>query len=273
MRYWNGWYPFESMIKKWMTVNFLKLNDDKTEFILFISQYARVSFPSASIKVGDGTVLPVKCVRNLGAFFDSHLNMVDHISQMAKAGYYHLRRIKSIRKFLTKEATERIVHAFITSKLDTNNGLLYGIDDCQLKSLEMLQNSAARLVTGAGKYDGITPILNQLHWLPIKARIIFKTLLFVYKCLHDMAPAYLSDHINFVNHGKSLRSKDLGVLYVPRSRINTGDRAFSICGPRIWNKLPTHIHKAPTLEAFKKKLKTYLFDNNNVKVLWTNHNV
>ena len=69
-----------------------------------------------------------------------------------------------------------------------------------------------------------------------------------------MAPAYLSDHINFVNHGKSLRSKDPGVLYVPR--INTGDRAFSICGPRIWNKLPIHIQKAPTLEAFKKKLKT-----------------
>ena len=95
--------------------------------------------------------------------------------------------------------------------------------------------------------------------LPIKARIIFKIVLYVYKCLHDMAPAYLSDHINFVNHGKSLRSKDLGVLYVPRSRINTGDRAFSICGPRIWNKLPIHIQKAPTLEAFKKKLKTYLF--------------
>ena len=75
-----------TVIRRWMTVNFLKLNDDKTEFILFISQYARVSFLSASIKVGDGTVLPVKCVRNLGAFFDSHLNMVDHISQIAKTG-------------------------------------------------------------------------------------------------------------------------------------------------------------------------------------------
>ena len=130
-----------------------------------LSQYARVSFPSASIKVGDGTVLPVKCVGNLGAFFDSHLNMVDHISQIAKTGYYHFQRLKSIlslkSKFLTKEATERIVHAFITSKLDTNNGLLYGIDDCQLKSLEMLQNSASRLVTGARKYDSITPILNH----------------------------------------------------------------------------------------------------------------
>ena len=110
----------------------------------------------------------MKCVRNLGAFFDSQLNMVDHISQITKAGYYHLRRLKSIRKFLTKEATERIVHAFITSKLDTNNGLLYGIDDCQLKTLEMLQNSAARLVTGAGKYDSITPILNNFIGCQLK---------------------------------------------------------------------------------------------------------
>ena len=136
-----------TVIREWMTVNFLKLNEEKTEFTLFISEHARESFPTASIRIGDDTVTPVKCVRNLGTFFDEHLSMESHIAQVTKSGYYHLRRISSIRKFLSREATERVVHAFITSKLDLNNALLYGVEDYQLKPLENLQKSAARLVT------------------------------------------------------------------------------------------------------------------------------
>ena len=117
-------------------------------------------------------MLPVKCVRNLGEFFDTHLSMESHINEVSKSTHYHKRRIRSICKFLTREATERVVNAFITSKLDTNNALLYGLDDIQRKTLEKVQNCAARLVTGARKYDSITPILRQLHWIAIKARIV-----------------------------------------------------------------------------------------------------
>ena len=253
------------VIREWMTVHFLKLNEEKTEFIMFISRYARESFPSANIRVGEDTVLPVTCVRNLGAFFDAKLSMTDHISQVTRSAYHHIRRISSIRKFLTRDATERVVHAFITSKLDTNNALLYGLDDCQLKPLEKLQNSAARLVTGARKYDHITPVLQKLHWLPVKARIIFKICLIVYKCLHGLAPAYLCDYIKVVGHGRNLRSAS---LYVPKAQIGYGDRAFSICGPRTWNLLPSHIRGAPTIDAFKTQLKTHLFIPKNVKALW-----
>ena len=194
--------------------------------------------------------------------------MADHISQVTKSAYHHLRRIRSIRKFLTREATEKVVHAFNTSKLDINNGLLYGIDDCQVKSLQKVQNSAARLVTGARKCDSITPILRQLHWLPIKSRIIFKISLMVYKCLNGFAPTYLSEYIKTANHGRNLRSKTQGVLHVPKTRIDIGDRAFSVCGPRIWNNLPLNLQTAPSLELFKKQLKTYLFNVNNATALW-----
>ena len=82
-----------AVVRKWMTVNFLKLKEEKTELIMFISHFSRVSFPSASISVGDDIVFPVRCVRNLGAFFDAHLSMADHISQVTKSAYHHLRRI------------------------------------------------------------------------------------------------------------------------------------------------------------------------------------
>ena len=251
-----------------MTVNFLKLNEEKTEFTLFISEHARESFPTASIRIGDDTVTPVKCVRNLGAFFDEHLSMESHIAQVTKSGYYHLRRISSIRKFLSREATERVVHAFITSKLDLNNALLYGVEDYQLKPLENLQKSAARLVTCTRKYDHISPIMRQLHWLPIKARIIFKIGLLVYKCFHGLAPAYLIDLIKTVDHPKNLRSKVQGHLIVPKARIGLGDRAFSVCGPRIWNKLPSMLQTAPSPDIFKQRLKTHLFNPVNVDKLW-----
>ena len=109
-------------IRHWMTANFLKMNEDKTEFVIFSRS---VAYDNVTISVGDDKVTPVKCVRNLGAFFDSHLSMKSHVSQVTKAGYFHLRRIKSIRPYLTSEATARIIHAFVTTKLDLNNGLLY----------------------------------------------------------------------------------------------------------------------------------------------------
>ena len=125
-----------------------------------------------------------KVVRNLGAFFDNHLSMEEHVINTTQAAYYHLRRLKSIRKYLSKEKTERLVHAFITSKLDINNGLLLGITKEQLYSLEKVQHSAARLITGVRVRDHITPVLKDLHWLPVKYRPIYKLCLLVFKCLH-----------------------------------------------------------------------------------------
>ena len=164
--------------------------------------------------------------------------------------------------------TERVVHTFITSKLGTNNALLYGLDDIQLKTLEKVQNCAARLVTGARKYDSITPVLRQLHWLPIKATIVFKICVLVHKCLHNQDPHYLKDFIIPINHPMISRSKDHGNLMVPKSRTGLGDHAFAVCAPRVWNRLPASIQTAPSIDLFVKRLKTHLFKHFNVTALW-----
>lgn len=95
----------------------------------------------------------------------------------------------------------------------------------------MVQNSAARLLTGKWKFDHITPILSSLQWLPVKYTIEYKILLMVFKSLNGLAPGYLSDLLHFHNPSRSLRSGNLALLVLPRARLkHQGDRAF---GPQI----------------------------------------
>ena len=112
---------------------------------------------------------------------------------MCKTSHFHLINIKKIRKFLAKECTEILTRAFVSSKLDYSNSLLYGLPACQLNRLQLIQNTAARVVSFARKYDHITPVFQSLHWLPVQSRMIFKILLLVYKALNGMASSYLSD--------------------------------------------------------------------------------
>lgn len=122
-----------------------------------------------------------------------------------------------------------------------------------------MQNAAARLLTGIKKREHITPVLKRLHWLPVKYRIQYKVLLYVYKAVHELAPEYIKDLV-LMNSGRSQRSFNCLLLFVPRTRLKTkGDRAFSVVGPRLWNALPTHIRSAPSVDVFKTRVKTYLY--------------
>ena len=142
------------------------------------------------------------------------------------------------------------------SKIDTCSSLFYGISKYELSRVQKLQNSCARLIFGLRRFDHVTPIFQELHWLPIRARIIFKIICFVFKCLHSMAPVYLQSLLHISN------ADDL-TLSVPRRNTSFGDRAFSTCGPALWNFLPSNIKQIPTFDRFKRQLKHHLFTNFN----------
>ena len=108
------------------------------------------------------------------------MTIFPHISSICKSATYYLRNISRIRKFLSKKTTEILVHAFVSSKLDQCNSLLYNVPKCTLKKLQSVQNAAARLITCSKKYDHITPILKELHWLPVSERIKFKIMLLTF---------------------------------------------------------------------------------------------
>ena len=111
----------------WMHNNMLKLNTDKTEVILFSSKRNSTLVGEASISVGDSKIIPSSSVRNLGAQFDSHMDMELHVNSICRLCYMQLRQIAHIRKYLTVDATKSIVNALVTSRLDYCNALLYGM--------------------------------------------------------------------------------------------------------------------------------------------------
>ena len=126
-------------------------------------------------------------VSDLGFLIDGRLNMADHVASVCRLCFHQLRQLRQVRGSLTTAALKTLVHAFISSRLDYCNSLLSGITDSLLDKLQSVQNAAARLITGTCKFDHITPVLSELHWLPVRQRITFKVALLVYKCLHGLA--------------------------------------------------------------------------------------
>ena len=148
------------------------------------------------------------------------------------------------------------MHAFVTSRLDNGNALLNGLSEQQLKKLQLIQNSAARILTKTRKYDHITPILKNLHWLPVRDRIKHKTLLLTWKGLNGMVPSYVTELLS--SHTPTRRSSVKSLISVPRTKSPLGDRAFSVVAPKLWNSLPTDPRQATSLHHFKSGLKAYL---------------
>jgi hypothetical protein len=245
-----------------MASNFLRLNVDKTELLVLGIPQNLTTLTMETIQVGDCTIERSKHVRNIGAIFDPQLKMDVQVSQTCRSAWHRIHQISKIRPYLSIEETKSVIHAYVTSKIDQNNSLLLGAPDNLLSKIQKVQNAAAKIIFRRKKYDHVTPLLRELHWLPVPQRIVFKTLLLTYKALNNEAPPYLRDLLSLHQPTRNLRSScDPLLLDIPKARLKTfGDRAFAIAAPRLWNTLPLVIRKSTSTAVFKKNLKTHLFN-------------
>lgn len=250
-------------ISNWLSNNSLKLNDSKSEIIL-IGSPATVSLCKAtatSMKLGSSEINFSPTVKNLGVLFDESLSFTAHVQQCRKSSFFMLKNLARIRNHFDQTSFESLVHAFISSRLDYCNSLFINLPSSTINRLQSIQNFAARLVLRQGRFCHITPLLRQLHWLPVKDRIVFKTLLLTFKAIHFSQPAYLKSHLTRKIHSRSLRDQDHLQLEVPISHsARMGDRAFAIAAPSLWNALPFKLRNASSVNAFKSLLKTHLFE-------------
>ena len=246
-----------SDIRVWMRTNKLKLNDSKTEFMLLSPSNSKIAQPPLNISIGDENVGQSDTIRNLGMVWDTSLNMLPHINKLTQLSFIQLKNIRAIKDSLTYNALEKVIHSFITSRLDYGNACLFGLPDVALRRLQRIQNAAARVLSGAKKFDSITPILKRLHWLPVRQRITFKLLLITYKVINNSTPEYLKDLL-IKKNGRALR--DSNKLHVPLASTKTfGDRAFSVAAPRLWNNIPPDIRSIDNIIDFKQSIKTLLY--------------
>ena len=246
-------------IRNYLLEHQLKFNESKTEIIIIGSKYNFSKLPAINFSIGNEIVTPVSSVRNLGVIFDSHMTLNTHINNICKKVNIHLSRIRHIRPYLSKSNTETLIHSLITSTLDYCNSILYNLPENQLHKLQLLQNSAARLIHHIPRRNHITPILKKLNWLPVKYRVEFKIALLSFKILNGLAPQYLMDMVRIHKPTRVLRSSSKNLLVVPRIHNKYGSRSFSYACPVIWNGLPNELRSCDKLSRFKMLLKTHLF--------------
>ena len=246
----------EWKISDWTCQNFLQLNKNKTEVIVFGAKEKRSQVTTELQSIHLKTT---NQARNLGVVMDSDLNLEKHIKAITKSAYYHLKNISRIKDLMSQQDLEKLVHAFIFSRLDYCNSIFTGPPKTSVRQLQLIQNSAAPVLTKTKKVDHISPALRSLHWLPVRQRIDFKVLMLVYKALNGLGPKYISDLLTQYEPSRPLRSSGSGFLSVPRVRTRHGEAAFSFYAPHVWNKLPESLRSAETLSLFKSRLKTHLF--------------
>ncbi len=200
-----------------------------------------------------GTICEIHCEKWVGVILDSDFKLDKQINTVVKSNFFQLRLLSKIKSFLSFGDFERVIHAIISTQPDYCNALYVGVSQASLSRLQLVQNAAARQLTGTHKQEHISPVLVSLHWLPVRFRIDFKILLFAYKSLNGLPPTFLSDLLQPHVSARSLRSADQ-LLLVPRSRsTHRGDRAFAVIAPKLWNELPLHVTLTPTLPVLKTR--------------------
>ncbi len=156
-----------------MTNNFLPLNSDKTEILLIGPKNSIQYLLDHNLQL-DGCPVPSSTVKHLGVVLDRNISFENYISHVTKTAFFHLRNIAKLRNMLSVSDAEKLVHAFMTSRLEYCNALLGGCPASSINKLHIVQNAVARVLTRSRKYDHITPILQSPHWLPIKFCISYK---------------------------------------------------------------------------------------------------
>ena len=185
------------------------LNEDKNEIIVFSAPRHSVSCDVNYINIDGHDIVPAKTVKNLGVTFEYKLSLDCHNKNICKTSLFHLKNISNIRSFFSDKAAVQLTHAFVSSRLDYCNSLLQGLPSCSIRRLQSIQNIAARILTRTRKYKHITPILKNLHWLPVASRIDYEILLLTYCAINNISPAYIQQLITPYLPARKLRSENM----------------------------------------------------------------
>ncbi|KAF7234923.1 hypothetical protein EYD10_18203, partial [Varanus komodoensis] len=197
----------------WMRANKLKLNPDKMEVLLV----GGLGFGEGELNlVLKGVALPLRDkVRSLGVLLDPELSLEAQVTAVVRSTFLQLRLINQLRPYLEYDCLETVTHTLVTSRLDFFNALYMGLPLKTVWILQLVQNRAARLLTGTGRYVHMTPVLRQLHWLPVEVRAQFKVLVMTYTALNGLGPGYLKERLHPYMPTCPLRSAGEALLREP----------------------------------------------------------
>jgi Reverse transcriptase (RNA-dependent DNA polymerase)/Endonuclease-reverse transcriptase len=259
-------------VGNWFLENDLLLNASKSEVIEFGTTAQLKKLPPAPAYVIAGVdIVPVDSVKILGITLDNKLSFDKQVSAICSACAFHTRALRHIRPLLDTDTANAIACSSVGSRLDYCNSLLAGISSHNIMRLQRAQNNAARAVCRASRRCSVTPLLRQLHWLPVAQRIDYKVALLTFKALSTNSPPYIRDLIVPYSPHRALRSSTENRLTVPmhNNKSALASRAFQNYAPKVWNALsselrelgtPANIDPTVSVNCFKRRLKTELFN-------------
>ena len=248
-------------VRDWFTENGMLLNPDKSEVLLVARKGNAEKFAHGTgVKVAGSDIAFSVQLKSLEVTLDQNLSFDQHVSNIVKASNFNIRALRHIRPMLDRSVANTIACSIVSTRLDYCNSLLYGTSVKNVTRLQRVQNTLARVVSGTRRRDHITPVLRNLHWLPVLQRIQYKIALITHKTLCTGQPLYLRSLVHEHKPTRHLRSEGQRLLAKPTGLLSAQtSRAFTRAAESVWNTLPEIVRKTDHLATFKKKLKTTLF--------------
>jgi len=249
-------------VRDWFTENGMLLNPDKSEVLLVASKANAKKFAHGlGVSVAGSQIAYSVNLKSLGVTLDQSLTFDQHVRNVVKTSNFHITALRHIRPMLDRKVANTIACSIVSTRLDYCNSLLYGTSMKNIAKLQRVQNSLARVVTGRKRREHITPVLKDLHWLPVEQRIQYKVALVTHKVLATSQPHYLSKLVTAYKPTRGgMRSEAQRRLAIPTGlKSSFGGRTFTRASESVWNDLPENIRTISTLGTFKSKLKTHYF--------------
>ena len=208
------------------------------------------------------TLEPVSQVKDLGTILDSQLKYKEHVQHLSSSCISKLGQISRVKHLFDQSTLVTIINTLIMSKISYCSSIWSNTSDDNIKKIQLIQNCAARLVSGKAKYDHISPSLKELGWLPIKEYLQYRDAVLTHKCINNQAPSYLCEKFTRRNQIHDRTTRNQNELDIPKYRTTTGQRTFKYRGTKIWNTLDEDLKSIENLNHFKHKLKTGLLPGN-----------
>ena len=228
------------------------MNQDNTKILVIAPPSISNNIVIGGMFLNSDCIRFVNSARNLGVILESDLMFNKQVKKVVTSCFMLLRKLYSIKHFLTPSQLKSLVCSKVFSLIDYCNSLYFGLNAATIKKLQHVQNCAARLIIKRGDPKPMEEFFLESHWLKVRERIIYKILLTVHKCLHDLAPVLLTELLEYAESDRWMKLRE--------TKINSkfGMRAFSHVGPKLWNLLPHYIRSEHKTELFKKMIKSYL---------------
>ena len=249
-------------ITAWCCINSLLVNPKKTKLLLLgtSQMLKKLSGTDFHITVLGEKIIPLQTVKDLGMTLDSSLTYDKHIVDTVSKCITELCQINRVKHIFDKHTLSLIINALVFSKMYYCSSVWSNTSKKNISKLQSVQNFAARVITGIRKYDHVTPILQQLAWLPVECMLKLRDAVMTYKCLKGLAPPYLCDKFQMRSKIHSVNTRNKDKLDTPLYNSASGQRTFHYRAVSIWNELPNHIKDIDTLDRFKIEYKRHLLN-------------